>query len=69
MRRRGTDQTTAVLENPQDPELGALRLPSRFKPIRVIGRGGMAQVVRCHDSSLNREVAVKLLFRIALDRP
>lgn len=34
---------------------------SRYKKLRVLGRGGMGQVIECEDSILKRHVAMKLL--------
>ncbi len=70
MRRSGTDSTT-VRDAKHKPRAGdepAASLPDRFEPIAVIGRGGMGQVVRCHDRTLNRDVAVKIMDRLQTDR-
>jgi tRNA A-37 threonylcarbamoyl transferase component Bud32 len=38
-------------------------LPTRFRPIRVLGRGAAAEVLLAQDLELDREVAIKLLAR------
>ena len=38
-----------------------VRLPDRYRPIRVLGHGATAEVVLAHDEALDRDVAVKLL--------
>ena len=45
-------------------------LPARYRGARQIGRGGMAEIFRATDSTLGREVAIKVLAdRYAQDEP
>src|SRR5262245_60703963 len=43
------------------PDLGGRLLDERYKLIEEVGHGGMAVVWRAQDTTLNREVAVKVL--------
>jgi hypothetical protein len=49
-----------IMTNDPDPSLVGRQI-GRYKAIASIGRGGMGDVYRAHDSTLNREVAVKVL--------
>ncbi len=44
-------------------------LPPRFRPKRLLGRGGMGRVYLCEDRDLEVDVAVKLLPRDLVDDP
>ncbi|WP_430452625.1 protein kinase domain-containing protein [Rhodopirellula europaea] len=41
-------------------EMQELDLPDRYTPSQVVGNGRFSQVVQCHDSELDREVAIKI---------
>jgi tetratricopeptide (TPR) repeat protein/tRNA A-37 threonylcarbamoyl transferase component Bud32 len=44
-----------------DPAAPQIRLPTRFGLEGLLGRGGMADVYRAHDTHLDRPVAIKIL--------
>jgi hypothetical protein len=46
-----------------DPSVRRGLLPTRFRPIQLLGRGATAEVLLAHDLELRRDVAVKLLAR------
>lgn len=47
-------------ESSEEPERPGVLLKGRYRPVGVIGRGGMATVYRARDEQLGRDVAVKL---------
>lgn len=60
----------AGLEAPApSTEVSALPLPSRYRDLGLLGRGGMGEVRRVHDEFLGRTVAMKLLRREVLSTP
>jgi tetratricopeptide (TPR) repeat protein len=56
-----TGEDTIAPEPPPDRDPTIDGLPARFQVRRVVGRGGMGIVVAAYDSSLDREVAIKLI--------
>lgn len=42
------------------PETAAPLLLGRYRPLNLIGRGGMSSIFRAHDETLDRDVALKL---------
>src|SRR5262245_44051130 len=44
-------------------------LPQRYELRGEIGRGGMGAILRVHDRSLHRDLAVKVLLEPFADRP
>ena len=48
----------AIMTNDRDTSLVGRQI-GHYKTLASIGRGGMGDVYRAHDSTLNREVAVK----------
>jgi serine/threonine protein kinase len=44
-----------------ESEIAAPLLLGRYRPTRLLARGGSSMVFRAHDENLGREVAIKLL--------
>ncbi|MCK6474028.1 MAG: protein kinase [Planctomycetes bacterium] len=49
-------------EEKQTPtEMATAELPARYRVVQMVGKGGMGVVFQCRDSSLDRNVAIKLM--------
>jgi tetratricopeptide (TPR) repeat protein len=57
------ERTTVLRDDGEDPgQRGRVdRLVGRFRVIEVLGRGGMGEVLRVFDPTLEREIALKLI--------
>src|SRR5687767_5499769 len=62
-RMGGDDATIPDSPSATAASARAVKLPSRYRILGAIGEGGMGKVYRAHDTTLNRDVAVKVIER------